>query len=221
MISVNIKSLDKIEDVKMSFSVKFILQVEWFDKRLTWENLNTDNNLNIPAKDVLDNIWVPAVVFENTENMFESSIDKQSILLVKKQGNLTLSSIHEMEEIAYFKGSENPLLFARPYYLHFQCPFELHDYPFDTQLCKILMKKKHKLNNFVEFLPKLLKYTGPKNMAEYTILKIDMKKANGTHDSDVEVHILIKRRVSQHIISTYIPSLCILCIAQVKLIILH
>ena len=199
----------------MSFSVKFNLAAEWFDKHLTWENLDDDKYLNIPSKEVVDKLWVPTIIFKNTENNYESTIDEKAIILVQKQGIRSLSTIHEMEEIAYYNGSENPILYSRDFYLRFQCHFELQDYPFDTQICTILMKKPGKVDNFVELLPKQLKYTGPQEIAEFIILKLDMIKSPSSQDSDIEVKIVLKRRVSQHLLSTYIPSACILCIAQV------
>ena len=79
------------------------------------------------------------------------------------------------------------------------------------------MKKPRKVEHFVEFLPKQLKYTGPQLMAEFTIMKLDMKKTFGAEDFDIEVQIVMKRRITQHLLSTYLPSFCILCIAQVNI----
>ena len=55
-ISINIESLQNIEEVKLSFSAKFNLVAEWFDPRLTWNDLNDDDFLNIPDQDVIDKL---------------------------------------------------------------------------------------------------------------------------------------------------------------------
>ena len=215
MLSLTINSLEHIEEVKMSFSVKFNLEIEWYDKNMDWQNLNDDMFLNIVSKDVVDKLWVPHIIFKNTEKNYESKIDEKSIILVKRHGNRSLSSMKEIEEIAYYKGSENSLLYSRDFYHRFQCHFDLHDYPFDTQVCSILMKMPHKIENFVDIFPKQLKYTGQLQMAEFTILKLDMRKGLANKQYDVEVKIILKRRIAQHLLSTYLPSFCILCIAQV------
>ena len=214
-LSLTLESLENIEEVKMSFSVKFNLEAEWFDKRLEWMNLKKEKHLNILNNNIIDELWVPTVVFKNTENNYESTTDQKSMILVEKKGNRSLSSIHEVDETAYYKGSENPLIYSRDFYHRFQCLFDLNDYPFDTQLCTILLKKPYKVDNFVELLPKHLKYSGPKKMTEFDILKTEMKKTFKTKDFDIEVQIFLKRRVSQHLLSTFLPSFCILCIAQV------
>ena len=68
-ISIYIQSFENIKEVEMSFSSKFNLVAEWFDKRLTWNDLNDDKFLNIPSQDVLDKLWYPSVIFTNTPQL--------------------------------------------------------------------------------------------------------------------------------------------------------
>ena len=142
--------------------------------------------------------------------------NEKSMIFVRKLTNSRLSDISEIEEIAYYKGSQNSIFYSREFYHSFQCLFELHDYPFDTQRCKILLKKQNKEDSFVEFVAKNLKYIGPPEMAEFTILKLNMQKISKEEEIDIEVEIILKRRIAQHLLSTYLPSACILCIAQVQ-----
>ena len=215
-ISINIETLENIEELKRSFSAKFNLVAEWFDGRLTWNDLNDDDFLNIPDEDMIDNLWVPKIIFENTENKFISPLDEKAIILVKKQGNYTLASVHEMEEIAYYKGSENSLQYSRDFYLRFECQFELQKYPFDSQICSILLTKPSKVEKFMKLHPNQLNYSGPLQMAEFVITKFEMHSAPDCNRCDIQVKITLKRRVAQHLLSTYLPSLCILIIAQVR-----
>ena len=145
----------------MSFSSFFNLVAEWFDKRLTWNDLNDDKFLNIPGQDVLDKLWFPSVIFKNTPNNYQTMMDSKARLLVKKEGNFTLSSVHEVEETAYYKGSENTIEYSRDFYQQFKCIFELQDYPFDTQICTFLLKRPNKVEKFVKFVPNELQYFGP------------------------------------------------------------
>ena len=202
----------------MSFSSKFNLVAEWFDKRLTWNDLNDDKFLNIPSQDVLDKLWYPSVIFTNTPNNYQTMMDSKSRLLVKKEGNFTLSSVHEVEETAYYKGSENTIEYSRDFFQEFKCNFELQDYPFDTQICTFLLKRPNKVEKFVKFVPDKLEYYGPLKMAEFAVINWTMVTSEeGNKEFDIQVKIILKRRVTQHLLSTYLPSLCILTVAQVNI----
>ena len=216
-ISIIVNSIEHIEVVKMDFSAKFKLVLEWYDEKITWNDLNDDKFLNIPSPDVIEKLWVPVIIFVNTEKKTETRIDEKSRIVVEKKGRYTLSPMEDMEEIAYYKGSENPLRYWRDFYLRFNCLFELQSYPFDSQLCTILMKMPSKEEQFMQFIPKHLEYSGPIGLAEFFITRIDMVSVTENEDTDanVKVRIFLKRRIAKHIQSTYLPSLCILIIAQV------
>ena len=214
-ISIIIESIENIEVVKMDFSVKFKLIMEWYDNKITWNDLNNDMYLNIPSYDVIEKLWVPVIVFVNTKKKTQTTIDKKSRIVVEKKGKYFLSPLEDMEEIAYYKGSENPLRYRRDFYLRFNCLFNLQSYPFDSQLCTIRMRMQGKEDQFMRFIPKYLKYTGPLGLAEFFITNIDMVVADEGEEGDVKVQIFLKRRISKHLQSIYLPSLCILIIAQV------
>ena len=214
-ISLIIQSIENIEVVKMDFSVKFKLILEWYDGKITWNDLNNDKFLNIPSPDVVEKLWVPAIIFVNTEKKTETTVDEKSRIVVEKKGKYFLSPTEDMEEIAYYKGTENPLRYWRDFYLRFGCIFNLHNYPFDNQLCTILMKMPSKEDQFMRFIPKYLEYTGPLGLAEFFITTIEMVATEEGEEGDVKVQIFLKRRISKHMQSTYLPSLCILIIAQV------
>ena len=85
-MNITIK-IEDIEEVKMSFISKFKLILEWYDDKVTWNDLNDDKFLNIPSVDVIDKLWVPVVIFVNTEMKTETEMDKKSRIVVVKKGN--------------------------------------------------------------------------------------------------------------------------------------
>ena len=78
-------------------------------------------------------------------------------------------------------------------------------------ICKILLKKPPEDRKFLKLMAKQLNYSGPLGSAEFVISDFDMVAESG----NIQVRIIMTRRVSKHIMSTYLPSLCILIIAQV------
>ena len=212
---MTIESLKDIKEVQMSFSVNFRLILKWFDPKITWNDLSRDKFLNVPASNILEKLWIPVVIFRNTEKKVESPLDKKARIVVERLGPYTLSPIEDMKENAYYRGSENPLHYERDFSLKFNCHFDLRNYPFDSQICKICMKKTNKEAKFMKLQPNELNYFGPLGLAEYFITKLEMVDDDGGVKCDASVRIFLKRRVSQHLQSTYLPSFCILIIAQV------
>ena len=92
-----------------------------------------------------------------------------------------------MEEIAYNKGSENSLQYSRDFYLRFKCQFELQYYPFDTQICTILLKKPPEDRKFLRLMAKQLNYSGPLGLAEFVISSFDIVAEPGNIHSDIQV----------------------------------
>ena len=66
-------------------------------------------------------------------------------------------------------------------------------------------------------IPNKLDYTGPVVMLTYYVVNYHMIESELPPKS-LKVTIQLKRMVSQHLLSTYLPSLCILIIAQVVFI---
>ena len=196
----------------MSFSVNFKLSLEWFDSKVKWNDLKDDKFLNIPTLDILEKLWFPVVIFLNTEDESESPVDQKARVLVEKKGTYELSPIQDIENVAYYKGSENPLQYKRNFELTFNCQFNLKHFPFDRQVCTIVLKKVSKEAKFMKLVPKELIYHGPLRLTKFFITKLDMVDENDNH---LKVRLFLKRRVSRHIQSTYLPSFCILVIAQV------
>ena len=79
-------------------------------------------------------IWVATVIFANSPNNDFSVTDAKASLTVERQGNSSISPYDELQEVAYYEGSENPVTYRRKFKKDFACNFELHTYPFDTQV---------------------------------------------------------------------------------------
>ena len=185
--------------------------MDWFDTRLTWMNLFENKSLNFLFDFEIFKIWTPTLVFTNTENEEKTRMDNDSMILIDKLSNFEVDE-SDLHETTYFPGSENPLAYSRIYSLDFLCSFELQRYPFDTQTCKIDIMPTNKDQNFVRLIPDKLEYSGPIKMLTYTV--VDYSMGESEHGS-VVVTLKLKRMVSRQILSTYLPSLCILIIAQV------
>ena len=212
---MHIESIEEIEEVRLSFSAKFRLTLSWSDQRLNFNNLNREMFLNLPNAWEKHKIWIPVLIFENTETNYETLLDPQARIYVNRSGNYTLSSEFETEEIAKYKGSENSIHYMRTFYHRFKCNFQLQNFPFDTQVCKILLRMPRKQKQFLKYVPKGLFYIGKEDIEKFYVSGVEMVGGKKNTTTDIEVRIIMKRRIAKHLLSTYLPSFCILMSAQV------
>ena len=63
---------------------------------------------------------------------------------MEKVTNYSKSPLDQLEEVAYYEGSANPVTYRRKFTKQFSCNFQLYFYPFDTQVgLNILLKYKY------------------------------------------------------------------------------
>ena len=114
--------------------IQLRLEIEWVDHRLDYHHLQQGGAPNILAESELDNIWIPSLVFANTENREVTRLISGSEVKVKILGNASKSGLDLVDEIYIFKGNENPLIWTERYQQSIKCIFSLEMFPFDIQV---------------------------------------------------------------------------------------
>ena len=122
-ISVNLNTIMDISEVGGYFQVQFDLILNWFESRLRFKNLKNDMNLNSFLPNENHEVWVPELIFVNTENKPSTITDDRTSIKVEKKGDYKLSLSSENENIQYFEGAENPLEMKRFYNQRFLCDY--------------------------------------------------------------------------------------------------
>ena len=83
-------------------------------------------------------------------------------------------------------------------------------------MCTIKLKAGNKVSNFIQLVPKHLDFIGSKKLATFRAKEWTFETATSSDDGfDIRVKILLKRRIKQHLLGIYLPSLFIMIIAQV------
>ena len=72
--------------------------------RLVFNNLKQNQYLNTVNTKDKDKIWIPQVVFYNTEQKDESSIDSKAYITVDKRGESQASSPQRLHNVHIFEG---------------------------------------------------------------------------------------------------------------------
>ena len=83
----------------------------------------------------MQKIWIPYVIYLNTDNNEAISIDAtKTTVAIKREGDFIRSSMDVVDEIEVFDGDENQLTLNQTYTKEFHCTYMIHYFPFDTQV---------------------------------------------------------------------------------------
>ena len=161
-ISADIVSILDIDEISSIFHVQFFLHYSWFDSRLEishatcyiihsysyypyfslfvpllrldYYNLKADSGLNALSPEEKQEIWVPKLVFSNTENRLGTLVDDDSTITIQRGGNYSIPDISDVENRHLYKGVENKITLSRFYNIRFLCYYSMNWYPFDLQV---------------------------------------------------------------------------------------
>ena len=60
-------------------------------------------------------LWIPELVFDNTEDKAKTLIDDEATITIERQGDFYLSGLEEYTNRKYYRGSENKITLSRFY----------------------------------------------------------------------------------------------------------
>ena len=206
-ISVDIESIMEINEVDGIFQVQFNLLMKWFDSRLSFLNLKDDITLNTFLPTEKEDIWVPELVFYNTEERPSSIVDETASMRVNKTGDFTPAGIDENENIQYFRGYDNPILLRRFYNSRFLCDYKMQWYPFDVQKCNLDLAMKPSFEPFSQLVVEKLQFVGDQNLATYTIKNFTMDVIKLEESSEVRVQVVLGRQILSEVMNTFVPTI--------------
>ena len=133
-LSVTVIDVLSILEKDLQFTLKFRLFMNWYDYRLSYHNLKTSKLLNSLSRNEVEKIWIPFIIFSNTENSEFTEGNKESEISIIREGDFSESTLDITEERNIFVGKENRMSFRQMYSKQFRCLFQLQLYPFDTQV---------------------------------------------------------------------------------------
>ena len=207
-INISISDIGDIDELKMKFGAELRVSLTWRDSRLTFFNLIDDDD-NLVSLKMMDKLWVPKLEFDN---VFGSNLhlEHSSMSLQKTKVNgepIFHTFLHEGKQ---YDGKDIDITLTGFLKDSFSCTYTLQNYPFDTQVCRIVMK----LHDNVEVSGSNIRYLGEKQLVQFRIQEVDIEVDN---KSFIVAKIVLKRIPLYHIFTTYIPTACILIMALVTL----
>ena len=137
-ISIDLLSLVRINEEVHSIEFQFTITLEWKESRATYHNLKSRESLNVLMQEDVDRLWLPEVVYENTDQKESSRLGmpsewKTTVVVKREQESFMKSGLDYVDEAYIFSGEENSLIMTQTYTHEFRCIYNLMYYPFDTQ----------------------------------------------------------------------------------------
>ena len=127
-------SILEINEVGQKFSSQFHLYIIWYDFRLKLHNMKMNLNMNTLTTKEKQSIWVPKLVFTNTEKKESTQNDNKAFAVARRDDAFEYSDNSVKYNILEFDGATNPFLMSRVYDMDWICDYDMRWYPFDTQV---------------------------------------------------------------------------------------
>lgn len=197
-INLMIRSIARIDDVTMEYSVQLIFREQWTDKRLEFDDMNGRFmylTLTDPRR-----IWMPDLFFKN-----------------ERTGHLHAITMPNMY-IRIF--SDGGVLYSVRISLTLACPMDLRLYPLDKQICSLKMASYAWKTDDLIFVWKKgdpVQIDENLHLPRFTLEKFQTaycnSKTNTGEYSCLTVDLQFKREFSYYLIQIYVPC-CMLVIVS-------
>ncbi len=173
-------------------------------------DLNKENDLNTLSLDARQDIWVPQVIFYNTEIKRETLNDEKAFAIVERNATYQRRNESYLHNSYLYQGNENPITLTRVYSGKFICDYDMSVYPFDTQKCSAVFIMKGNAGNFVKLVSKEASYLGPIDLPQYYIMKTRIENVIvPSNVNAVKVDLTFGRRILSTVLSSYLPTFLI------------
>ena len=209
-VDLNIESIENIKELDYSFTCRLIVTVKWKDGRLHFNNL-IDGFTTI-EKEEFEKIWKPSLILKNSLGYATTTNNGDAIMQILKQNEGTLISEKELHEGIKYDGKTNDIILTAVFDTDFGCSYQLHDYPFDSQICTIDVSSPSNIKNYIMLVPGTITYSGLSKTLPQFELNIGEIKSN-ENGTVIQGSIQLKRIPFYHILCTYLPTCCILSLA--------
>ena len=214
--SITLNTIFDIKEIDMSIKLGFNLLLIWNDPRITFNNLREDKHTNILPDTKSESIWLLGLLFQNSFDNAKVSFDEDSLVYVTRQVQGEQKNKFSMPRDLVYHGSMNPINFERSYELPFKCSFKLNMYPFDKQMCEIVLQVPRNLQAYVGIQGESFTYAGRVDLVQFTVSNWNLIQSN---DSFLVATFTLERNVLYHIAATFLPTTSLVIIAESTLFI--
>ncbi len=219
-LDLELDKLTSVKEISLKFGAVLKATFTWFDKRLSFANLKKDSVSNMVSGSTLRDLWLPRVKFRNSIDLEAKVVDDEDYALIHRINLSNVNDLQELDEELIFDGSDNPISLIRLFKVNIYCAFDLALFPFDEQACPIRISPIISNNDLVHLTLNSTSYRGPEIFHEYSIYGMVPGDQNlKAEPNEVVAIVKLKRIINYHLAITFLPSLCLIAIAELTLFI--
>ncbi len=217
-VYLGLERISEVQVLDQLISIDINIRMTWFDSRLSYNNLWDNYSKNAIGYPDQEQIWMPELHFSNSKTMKIIVLDKHAFFSVIKDTNGSISGLFDPYENKVYQGKSNRLFVSRAYSVTLNCEFDLEMFPFDTQQCPLIITVPFKSTDNVNIQLKDWEASHGISMTQYTFAGFhpDLQK---THNKQIIVMMKINRVFTHHLFTTFLPTFCLIVIAEATLFI--
>ena len=205
-LKVDVMNIESIDTLDMTVVITANVVFKWYDKRLKFLNLFIGRE-NIVSDHASNKIWLPLhqLILENAI-IGGTKYDDHISILASPKSQQSVSPEFSYENVVY-DGSNTLLEVNQRMKIKFNCPFEVRQFPFDDQKCKLIFKlHRPKHNNLTFTGDDHVTYNGPSTVDQFTIRPMTSNTSNTEHFTRFVLVIPFSRNPSNQLLKTFIPT---------------
>ena len=206
-VKLQLLKILEIDEVAMSYRTQYIVNLEWFDPKITFHNIHPDKKLNSLVEEEKQTIWTPTLILDNTDEKIRTVTDSESTISVKREAEFTRNTISDIDNTYIFQGKDNPLEMSRVYETDWICDYEMNWFPFDTQKCRMVFALPQEMNSFIEIVGNGHTYLGPPELTQYFVRDTKMFPENLRGGQQAMVmEVTLGRRLLATFLTIFLPT---------------
>ena len=186
---------------------------------VSYNNLRKDITVNaIDYVDDQSEIWTPELAFSNSEG--KTRLDKYTFLGIgRNKTDRQPNALAEIDENVVYSGEYNKIILTEVYRVDLRCNFDLKMFPFDYQHCPIHIEVPLKSMSQMDIVLAKLTIWDNISMNSYRFAGFENTGEMGLRAKDIIVDMKLKRIITYHLFTTFLPTLCLIIIAEMTLLI--
>ena len=196
-----------IQEVAQFLELKIRIHLRWKDARVVFYNIKEDEKMNSLSPTEQRALWTPSIVFWNTKNQLRTIDDENTFASIKRQAPGSIIGNEINEDIKVYGGPDNEIAISRVYSIKFFCDYQMAWYPFDQQTCYVEMVADGVLDKYIDLLPGILRFEGPRELTQYFVKNFEIKKDKVRIKRSVLISITLGRRLLGTFLTIFFPTI--------------